>query len=158
MANITKTNTRKNVVELRKTLMNDGTTMETVYVNDRPFCCMGSVSKEDREAGLKVIQTAIDGSDTPCEAQLKLLQIALISDTGANPTEQITVCDEELCIDYKQKTAYNLAGDAVIDCKDVDCNEEAAIREILKSRYEAKVRTEEVKSWEESYIAKIMGE
>lgn len=100
MATITKTNTNKNVVELRRELSSNGITMENVYVNNRKFCCMGYMSEKDKQACLKAIQTAIDGSENEYEAMMKLITIANLNDKEVTPDKEITINNTKVLISY----------------------------------------------------------
>lgn len=144
MANITKTNTRKNTVELRTILNNDGTHMENVYIDGQFFCCMGSVNERDKQAALETIQKAIDGSSNMYEAAKKLMNVACINDSGNDPTEQIEVQGHQLLIDYNKKLGCDERGNELVNCAELNITDHTAIKEILKARYEALLATETV--------------
>lgn len=157
MANIITKTSKKNILEIKSSLSANGVKMETVYVDGRPFCCLGSNSEVDKMAALNAIKTAIDNTDSLYEAMLALSQVALISDSGKNPTEQIEVEGAALLIDYDARVALDLSGEVVADCSDLNITDHAAIKELLKARYSAAVLANEVKSWKETYIEKICG-
>lgn len=121
MTTITKTNTNKNVVELRKELSSNGITMENVYVNNRKFCCMGYMSEKDKQACLKAIQTAIDGSENEYEAMLKLITIANLNDKEVTPDKEITINNTKVLISYEARAAYDCDGNEIANCRELTC-------------------------------------
>lgn len=121
MATITKTNTNKNVVELRRELSSNGITMENVYVNNRKFCCMGYMSEKDKQACLKAIQTAIDGSENEYEAMLKLITIANLNDKEVTPDKEITINNTKVLISYEARAAYDCDGNKIANCRELTC-------------------------------------
>jgi len=118
---INKTNTNKNVVELRKELAANGTTMENVYVNGEKFCCVGYVSEKDRQACLNTIQAAIDGSDNMYEAMMKLMANANLTDADVEPDEEVVINGTSMVISYQDKAFYNLYGEEIVNCRELDC-------------------------------------
>lgn len=121
MATITKTNTNKNVVELRKELSSNGIAMENVYVNNRKFCCMGYMSEKDKQACLKAIQTAIDGSENEYEAMIKLITIANLNDKEVTPDKEITINNTKVLISYEARAAYDCDGNEIANCRELTC-------------------------------------
>lgn len=121
MTTITKTNTNKNVVELRKELSSNGITMENVYVNNRKFCCMGYMSEKDKQACLKAIQTAIDGSENEYEAMMKLITIANLNDKEVTPDKEITINNTKVLISYEARAAYDCDGNEIANCRELTC-------------------------------------
>lgn len=121
MATITKTNTNKNVVELRKELSSNGIAMENVYVNNRKFCCMGYMSEKDKQACLKAIQTAIDGSENEYEAMMKLITIANLNDKEVTPDKEITINNTKVLISYEARAACDCDGNEIANCRELTC-------------------------------------
>lgn len=121
MTTITKTNTNKNVVELRKELSSNGIAMENVYVNNRKFCCMGYMSEKDKQACLKAIQTAIDGSENEYEAMMKLITIANLNDKEVTPDKEITINNTKVLISYEARAAYDCDGNEIANCRELTC-------------------------------------
>ncbi len=121
MTTITKTNTNKNVVELRKELSSNGIAMENVYVNNRKFCCMGYMSEKDKQACLKAIQTAIDGSENEYEAMMKLITIANLNDKEVTPDKEITINNTKVLISYEARAAYDYDGNEIANCRELTC-------------------------------------
>lgn len=121
MATITKTNTNKNVVELRRELSSNGITMENVYVNNRKFCCMGYMSEKDKQACLKAIQAAIDGSENEYEAMMKLITIANLSDKEVIPDKELTINNTIVLLSYEARAAYDCEGKEIANCRELTC-------------------------------------
>lgn len=121
MTTITKTNTNKNVVELRKELSSNGITIENVYVNNRKFCCMGYMSEKGKQACLKTIQTAIDGSENEYEAMMKLITIANLNDKEVTPDKEITINNTKVLISYGARAAYDCDGNEIANCRELTC-------------------------------------
>lgn len=120
--NINKTNTNKSVVELRKELNSNGVTMENIYVDGQKFCCVGYVSEKDKQACLKAVQAAVDGSENLYEAMMKLMANANLTDAGIEPDEEIMVGDIPMVISYRDKAIYDLDGEEFVNCRELECN------------------------------------
>lgn len=132
---INKTNTNKNVVELRRELSANGTTLENVYVDGQKFCCVGYVSEKDRQACLKAIQAAIDGSENMYEAMTKLMANANLTDAEVEPDEEVMVGDTPMVISYRDKAIYDLNGEEIVNCRDLTCDlPDEACKTILLQR------------------------
>lgn len=132
---INKTNTNKNIVELRSELNAQGVRMENVYVNGEKFCCVGYVSEKDKQACLKAIQTAIDSSKNMYEAMCKLMVNANLTDNNVEPDEQIDVDGETVLISYVNKAMYDIYGEEIVNCSDLQCElPREACKEILIGR------------------------
>lgn len=117
--NFTKTETKKNTVELFKAIDSD---LTMIRINGQIVGVAGYVSEADRKAMEKTIQTVIDGSDTAQEAIGKLKQIAELRDAGlskGNTLEQVKVGSTEIIIDYTARNARALCGKIVADLKDL---------------------------------------
>ena len=132
---INKTNTNKSVVELRRELSANGTTLENAYVDGQKFCCVGYVSEKDRQACLKAIQAAIDGSENMYEAMTKLMANANLTDAEVEPDEEVMVGDTPMVISYRDKAIYDLNGEEVVNCRDLTCDlPDEACKTILLQR------------------------
>lgn len=136
---ITKNDSKKNVVELRKELTANGTTLENVYVDGQKFCCIGYVSEKDKQACLKAIQVAVDNSDSLYEAMMKLAINANLTDNEVEPDEQIDFYGATMFINYRDKAIYDANGEEYVNCNDIECElPKAACKEILIRRAEDK--------------------
>ena len=132
---INKTNTNKSVVELRRELSANGTTLENAYVDGQKFCCVGYVSEKDRQACLKAIQAAIDGSENMYEAMTKLMANANLTDAEVEPDEEVMIGDTPMVISYRDKAIYDLDGEEVVNCRDLTCDlPDEACKTILLQR------------------------
>lgn len=121
MTTITKTNTNKNVVEFRRELDSNGIAMENIYINNRKFCCIGYVSERDKQACLKAIQTAIDGSENEYEAMMKLMTIANLGDKEVIPDKEITINNAVVLLSYEARAAYDCEGNEIANCRELTC-------------------------------------
>lgn len=140
MAKIEKTNTNKNVVELRSEMNVNGVRMEHVYVDGKPFVCIGYASEADKQAALKVVQAAIDGSSCLMEAMVKLSTNAYLTDNNVDPDEEIEIGGIAYFISYGDKTLYDCSGEPVVDCKELTCDlPKEACKTILVQRAELKL-------------------
>lgn len=120
--NITKTETKKNTVELLQTISATGTKLTMISINGQTVGCAGYTSEADRKAMEKAIQEAVDGSESTGEAINKLTQIAKLSDAGLVATyalEQVKVGTTDIIIDYTERNARTLCGKIVADLKDL---------------------------------------
>lgn len=142
---IEKTNTNKSVVELRKELGNNGVAIENVYVDGQKFCCLGYTSQRDKEASLKAIQAAVDGSDNLYEAMQKLMVNANLTENKVEPDEEIEVDGVHLFISYDDKSIYDQNGKEVVHCRELECElPPEACKTILMQRLELKQQEEEL--------------
>lgn len=145
---INKTNTNKSVIELRKELSESGTAVENIYVDGQKFCCFGYVSERDKEAGLKAIQAAIDGSENLYEAMQKLMTNANLTDNKVEPDEEIEVNGCTMFISYADKAIYDCGGNEVVNCKELECELPAeACKTILMQKLELKMQEDEEDLW-----------
>lgn len=119
--NINKTNTEKSVVELRKELDSNGVTMENIYVDGQKFCCVGYVSEKDKEACLKAVQTAVDGSENLYDAMMKLMANANLTDANIDADEEVMIDDVPMVISYRNKAIYDLNGEEFVNCRELEC-------------------------------------
>lgn len=120
--NITKTETKKNTVELLQKISATGTKLTMININGQTVGCAGYTSEDDRKAMERAIQEAVDGSDTTQEAVNKLTQIAKLSDAGlvsSYALEQVKVGTTDIIIDYTERNARTLCGKIVADMKDL---------------------------------------
>lgn len=131
---ITRTETKKNVVELRDAINKQGAKVVHIIIDGMTVGVMGYTSEKDKEAALKVLQTAIDSSENTMEALMKINTIANFTDKEVNPTEEIVVDDVTYYIDYEKKTAYDEVAEEVVDCTDLECDVPEAIKAILIER------------------------
>lgn len=137
--NITKTETKKNTVELLRAISVNGTKLTMININGQTVGCAGYTSEADRKAMEKAIQEAVDGSETTAEAINKLTQIAKLSDAGlvaSDALEQVKVGSTDIIIDYAARNARTLCGKIVVDLKDLGDVElpNEAIKTILIDR------------------------
>ena len=144
---INKANTNKSVVELRKELTDNKTVVENIYVDGQKFCCFGYTSERDKEAGLKAIQAAIDGSENIYEAMQKLMTNANLTDHNIDPDEEIDLPWGTMYISYADKAIYDGNGNEVVNCKELECDlPKEACRTILMQRLEIAMQEEEFDS------------
>ena len=142
---IEKTNTNKSVLELRKELGDNGVAIENVYVDGQKFCCLGYTSQRDKEAALKAIQVAVDGSETLYEAMQKLTVNANLTDKNIDPDEEIDLPYGTMFISYADKAIYDQNGNEIVNCKELECELPAeACRTILMQRLELAMQDEEL--------------
>lgn len=134
---INKTNANKSVVELRKELGTNGVAIENVYVDGQKFCCLGYTSQRDKEAALKAIQSAIDGSENLNEAMLKLMANANLTDKEIEPDEEIKIDGMTMFISYDKKAIYDIGGEELVNCRELECElPPEACKTILLQRLE----------------------
>lgn len=142
---IEKTNTNKSVVELRKELASNNTTVENVYVDGKLFTTIGYVSERDKDACLKAIQIAVDSSDNLYEAMQKLMINAKLTDNKIEPDEEIQVNGVTMFINYADKAIYDQNGEEIVNCKELECDlPPEACRTILMQRLELAMQEEEL--------------
>lgn len=140
-----KTNTNKSVVELRKELAANNTTVENVYVDGKFFITIGYVSERDKDACLKAIQIAVDSSDNLYEAMQKLMINANLTDHEIEPDEEIKLPYGTMFISYANKAIYDQNGEEVVNCKELECDlPPEACRTILMQRLELAMQDEEL--------------
>ena len=137
--NVTKTETKKNTIELLQAISATGTKLTMISINGQTVGCAGYTSEADRKAMEKAIQEAVDGSETTQEAVNKLAQIAKLSDAGlvaSDALEQVKVGSTDIIIDYAARNARTLCGKIVADLKDLGDVElpNKAIKTILIDR------------------------
>lgn len=134
---INKTKTNKSVVELRKELNENGAHIENVYVDGQKFCCIGYVSAKDRDACMKAIQAAVDGSENMYEAMSKLMANANLTDANVEPDEEVMIGDTPMVISYRDKAIYDLDGEEFVNCRELTCElPNEACKTILLQRAE----------------------
>ncbi len=142
---IEKTNTNKSVIELRKELADNGTKVENVYVDGKLFTTIGYVSERDRDACLKAIQAAVDGSANLYEAMQKLMVNAKLTDHGVEPDEEIELPYGTMFISYANKAIYDQNGKEVVNCRELECDlPPEACRTILMQRFELAMQNDEL--------------
>lgn len=140
---IEKTNTNKGVLELRKELGSNGVAIENVYVDGQKFCCLGYASQRDKEAALKAIQAAIDGSASLYDAMDKLMTNAALTDNNIEPDEEIEVNGMRMFISYADKAIYGDTGEEVVNCRELECDlPPEACKTILMQRLELAMQEE----------------
>lgn len=142
MANINNNKKSLNRVALMK---ENNSNLEFLYIDGIKVGAMGSVSDEDREAGLAVIQRIVDNSDKKGVALIMevMSQVnfeASMNENNIQPDEQVRIEDEDCVISYQSKKIYDMAGKELADASDMGDNiPKEAIREILKLRALAKI-------------------
>ena len=134
MAEINKTNTSKNVVELQKAYRADGTAIENIVIDGRTVGVLGSVSERDKAVALETLQKAIDGSDNVYEALMKIATVANLNTKEVLADEQIEIEGVKVLISYEAKTAYDLNGEELANCKELPDIPSEAIKAILVDR------------------------
>ncbi len=140
-----KTNTNKSVVELRKELAANNTTVENVYVDGKLFTAIGYVSERDKDACLKAIQIAVDSSDNLYEAMQKLMINAKLTDNEIEPDEEIDLPYGKIFISYADKAIYDQNGKEVVNCKELECDlPPEACKTILMQKLELAMQDEEL--------------
>lgn len=142
---LNKTNTNKSVIELRKELADNGTKVENVYVDGQLFTTIGYVSERDKDACLKAIQTAVDGSSSLYEAMQKLMTNAKLTDNEVEPDEEIDVPGGTVFISYANKAIYDHNGEEIVNCQELECDlPPEACKTILMQRLELAMQEEEL--------------
>ena len=142
MANINNNKKSLNRVQLMK---ENNSNLEFLYIDGIKVGAMGSVSDEDREAGLAVIQRIVNNSDKKGMALIMevMSQVnfeASMNENNIQPDEQVRIEDEDCVISYQSKKIYDMAGKELADASDMGDNiPKEAIREILKLRALAKI-------------------
>lgn len=140
-----KTNTNKSVIELRKELADNGTKVENVYVDGKLFTTIGYVSERDKDACLKAIQAAVDGSENLYEAMQKLMVNANLTDNEVEPDEEVELPWGTVFISYADKAIYNQNGKEIVNCKELECDlPQEACRTILMQRLELAMQDDEL--------------
>lgn len=139
-------NTKKNATLNRVQMLKDSNSnMEYLSIDGIPCGYMGSVSEEDREAGIRCIQKIVDNSnkkgyDLIREVMAQVKFEADMNEKQIQPDEQVRVEDEDCVISYQSKKIYDMAGKELADASDIgDNTPKVAIREILKLRAQAKL-------------------
>ena len=142
MANINNNKKSLNRVQLMK---ENNSNLEFLYIDGIKVGAMGSVSDEDREAGLAVIQRIVNNSDKKgmalvMEVMSQVNFEASMNENNIQPDEQVRIEDEDCVISYQSKKIYDMAGKELADASDMEDNiPKEAIREILKLRALAKI-------------------
>lgn len=150
---IEKTNTNKGVVELRKELGDNGVAIENVYVDGQKFCCLGYTSQRDKEAALKAIQAAVDGSENLYEAMQKLMVNANLTDNEIEPDEEIELPYGTAFISYANKAIYDQNGEEVVNCKELECDlPPEACKTILLQRLELAAQEDDDRYYGDEYL------
>ena len=135
---VNSTDTRKNAVEIRKELQENGTTIEYIVVNGQKLGIFGAANEKDRQNAMKAIQTALDSSNgNVYEMMSKLNTIATIEEKEIKPDEMINVCDMDIIISYESKAAYTTDGEEIVTCTDLPDMPNEAIKAVLIARAEA---------------------
>ena len=142
MANINNSKKSLNRVALMK---ENNSNLEFLYIDGIKVGAMGSVSDADREAGIKVIQRIVDGSNKKgmalvMEVMSQVNFEASMNENNIQPDEQVRIEDKDCVISYQSKKIYDMAGKELADASDIgDNTPKEAIREILKLRAQAKL-------------------
>lgn len=150
---IERTNTNKSVVELRKEMGNNGVAIENVYVDGQKFCCLGYTSQRDKEASLKAIQAAVDGSENLYEAMQKLIVNANLTDNEVEPDEEIDLPCGTVFISYANKAIYDGDGNEIVNCKELECElPPEACKTILMQKLELAMQEDDDRYWGDEYL------
>lgn len=137
MANINKTNTKKNAVEICKELVANGTTIEYIVINGQKVGILGSVSEKDRQRAIDAIQTALDASDGNIyETMSKLSTIATMQENNIDPDEMVEICGTEIIISYDARAAYTTDGDEIANCDGLPSMPYEAVKAVLIAKAE----------------------
>lgn len=142
MANINNSKKSLNRVQLMR---ENNSNLEFLYIDNIKVGAMGSVSEEDRKAGIEVIQRIVDNSDKKgmdlvFEVMSQVNFEASMNENHIVPDEQVRIEGEDYVISYKSKKIYDMAGKELADASDIGSNTpKEAIREILKLRALAKI-------------------
>jgi hypothetical protein len=134
---VNSTNNTRNAVEIRKELQANGTSIEYIVVNGQKLGGLGSTSEKDRQNAMKAIQTALDSSNGNIyEMMQKLNTIATIEEKEIAADEMVEVNGEQVIISYGSKTAYDINGEEIANCKDLPDMPNEAIKAVLVARAE----------------------
>lgn len=135
MMNINTTNTNKNAVEIRAEFAKNGTKIEYVVINGEKVGIMSSTNATDRAKAIKAIQTALDASNGDIfEMMDKLQTIAMIEEHEIAADEMIEIGGVSVIISYASKTAYDVVGNEIVNCKDLPDLPNEAIKAVLEAR------------------------
>ena len=141
MIEITKNNSTKNAVELKKELNENGVSIEYITINGQKVGMFGSVNEKDREAAVKALNAAYESSNgNIMEMMRKLTAIATMEEKEINPDEMVEVRGRGIMISYVNATAYTMDGKEIANCKDIPNISNEAIKALLVARVEVALR------------------
>lgn len=130
--------TTKNPIELRKTLREDGVTVEYVYIDGIPVSILGSTSATDRDTAIKAIEKAYLASGGDIYRTLtNLMTIADLEEKKVEADETIKVCGKDIIISYAYAKAYTMDGTEIANCDDLPestAMPKAAVKALLEAR------------------------
>lgn len=140
-ANINRTNTTKNAVELRSELQANGTRIEYIIIDGNKVGMLGSVSETDRKAALNALNKAYEAANGNIfEMMQKLSTIAMMEEKEIIADEMLTIEDVEVIMSYRQGKAYTTDGEEIANCDDVAGLPVMAIKEVLIARVKAELK------------------
>lgn len=142
MTNITKTNTRKSIVEIIRTIRNNAE-VDILKIDGIECGIMGYASEADKEAGIAAIQAIVDNSKNTgmalaMEVALTMRDAALQKEAGvpvnAEP-EEVTINGKKMNVLYPEKAIYNeTMTKKIADCSDLPDMPKEAIKAVLIER------------------------
>lgn len=140
-ANINRTNTTKNAVELRSELQANGTRIEYIIIDGNKVGMLGSVSEADRKAALNALNKAYEAANGNIfEMMQKLSTIAMMEEKEIIADEMLEIEGIEVIMSYRQGKAYTTDGEEIANCDDVAYLPIEAIKEVLIARVKAELK------------------
>lgn len=140
-ANINRTNTTKNAVELRSELQANGTRIEYIVIDGNKVGMLGSVSETDRKAALNALNKAYEAANGDIfEMMQKLSTIAMMEEKEIIADEMLEIEGIEVIMSYRQGKAYTTDGEEIANCDDVAGLPVMAIKEVLIARVKAELK------------------
>lgn len=142
MTNITKTNNKKSMVEIVKSIRQNAE-VEILKVDGIECGIMGYANEADKQAGIAVIQQIVDNSDKRGWAlAMEVMQTMLVAGwqkeagipADAKP-ETVKVNGKDMNILYDKKAIYNNdLTKEIANCKDLPDMPKEAIKAVLFER------------------------
>ena len=140
-ANINRTNTTKNAVELRSELQANGTRIEYIIIDGNKVGMLGSVSETDRKAALNALNEAYEAANGNIfEMMQKLSTIAMMEEKEIIADEMLEIEGIEVIMSYRQGKAYTTDGEEIANCDDLAGLPVMAIKEVLIARVKAELK------------------
>ena len=140
-ANINRTNTTKNAVELRSELQANGTRIEYIVIDGNKVGMLGSVSETDRKAALNALNKAYEAANGNIfEMMQKLSTIAMMEEKEIIADEMLEIEGIEVIMSYRQGKAYTTDGEEIANCDDLAGLPVMAIKEVLIARVKAELK------------------
>jgi hypothetical protein len=129
--------TKLNPVELRKEVKSNGASIEYIVIDGVKCGILGSVSEADREAALRILNTAYTASGGDIMQMIcNLDTIAALEEKNVDADEVVTIKGEEFIISYAKKATYTMRGDEIANCTDLPDMPKEAIKAVLTARVE----------------------